>query len=62
MCTPRASLRGMKKIAIAILLALSPALALAKEVLPFIDDDYTKALAQARMKNVPIFVDAWAPW
>lgn len=52
----------MKKIAIAILLALSPVLALAKEVLPFIDDDYTKALAHARAKNVPIFVDAWAPW
>ena len=52
----------MKKIAIAILLVLSPALALAKEVLPFIDDDYTKALAQARTKNVPIFVEAWAPW
>jgi hypothetical protein len=52
----------MKKFAIAILLALSPALALAKEVLPFIDDDYSKAVARARAKNVPIFVEVWAPW
>jgi len=52
----------MKKLAIALLLALSPALALAREVLPFIDNDYGRALKVARTKNVPIFVDAWAPW
>jgi len=34
----------------------------AKEVLPFIDNDYAKALAVAKAKNVPLFVDAWAPW
>lgn len=33
-----------------------------KEVLPFIADDYGKAVAQARAKNVPLFVEAWAPW
>lgn len=31
-------------------------------VLPFIEDDYTKALATAKASNVPIFVDVWAPW
>lgn len=31
-------------------------------VLPFIDDDYGKALALAKQKKVPIFVEAWAPW
>jgi hypothetical protein len=31
-------------------------------VLPWVEDDYSKALAQARAKNVPIFVEAWAPW
>ncbi len=31
-------------------------------VLPFIDDDYDKALAQARSRNLPIFAEAWAPW
>jgi hypothetical protein len=31
-------------------------------VLPFIEDDYPKALSLAREKKVPIFVEAWAPW
>lgn len=30
--------------------------------LPFIENDYVKAIAQARAKNVPLFVEAWAPW
>jgi hypothetical protein len=34
----------------------------AKEVLPFIEDDYAKAVAVAKAKNVPLFVEAWAPW
>jgi hypothetical protein len=42
-------------------LALAP-LAQAKEVLPFIDNDYAKAVSQAKTKHVPIFVEAWAPW
>ena len=32
------------------------------EVLPFIHDDYPKALAEAKRRNKPLFVDAWAPW
>jgi tetratricopeptide (TPR) repeat protein len=31
-------------------------------VLPWIEDDYPKALAQARARKVPIFAEAWAPW
>lgn len=30
-------------------------------VLPFIDD-YARAVAEARARNVPIFVESWAPW
>lgn len=30
--------------------------------LPFIQDDYPRALAEARAKGVPLFVDTWAPW
>lgn len=30
--------------------------------LPFIEDDYAKAVARAKAKDVPIFVEAWAPW
>ena len=50
----------MRKLLLVLLLTAAPALA--KEVLPFIDNDYAKALAQAKKKNVPIFVDAWASW
>ncbi len=32
------------------------------EVLPFVEDDYARALTDARTKKLPIFVDAWAPW
>ncbi len=34
----------------------------AKEALPFIENDYTKAVAEAKTKKLPIFVEAWAPW
>jgi hypothetical protein len=30
--------------------------------LPFIEDDYERALAEAKAKGVPLFVDIWAPW
>ena len=30
--------------------------------LAFIEDDFATALAQAKAKDVPLFVDAWAPW
>jgi len=35
--------------------------ATAREALPWVDD-FAKAASQARAKNVPIFVEAWAPW
>jgi len=34
----------------------------AKEVLPFIENDYATAVSRAKTKNLPIFVEAWAPW
>jgi len=30
--------------------------------LPFIQDDYARALAEARARKVPLFIEAWAPW
>src|SRR5579863_5656467 len=30
--------------------------------LKFIEDDYAGALAQARARGLPVFIDAWAPW
>lgn len=34
----------------------------AAESLPFVQDDYPRALAEAKSKRKPLFVDAWAPW
>ena len=34
----------------------------AQEALPFIEDDYARALAEARTRKLPLFVDSWAPW
>ena len=34
----------------------------ARMVVPFIQDDYAKALAEGRARKVPIFIEAWAPW
>jgi hypothetical protein len=34
----------------------------ARADLPFIENDYRKAVAEANAKNVPLFVEAWAPW
>ena len=34
----------------------------AREVLPFLENDYPAALAKAKSRGVPLFVDVWAPW
>jgi hypothetical protein len=52
----------------AVLLCLSAAAASAlpadapRLALPFLEDDYPKAMEQARSKKLPVFVEAWAPW
>ncbi len=30
--------------------------------LPWVEGDYAKALAAAKARHVPVFVDVWAPW
>jgi hypothetical protein len=53
----------MNNLLAAALLVVSFAPAVrAADAVPFIEDNYTKALAQAKSKNLPIFVEAWAPW
>jgi hypothetical protein len=53
----------MRRSSLILLTALTLApLARAKEVLPFIQNDYATALAQAKTTHRPIFVEAWAPW
>lgn len=39
----------------------APAIRDARAV-PFVADDYTRALAEARARRVPLFIEAWAPW
>jgi hypothetical protein len=34
----------------------------APRILEFIENDWPRALAEARSRRVPIFVEAWAPW
>ncbi|HEY6931210.1 MAG TPA: hypothetical protein VJA66_16175 [Thermoanaerobaculia bacterium] len=48
--------------ALAASVSLASTSASPRDVLPFIADDYPKALAAARARSVPIFVEAWAPW
>ncbi len=32
------------------------------EAVPFIADNYARAVTIARARHVPIFVESWAPW
>ena len=58
----------MKPITTVLVFALlaAPAVARGKEgldkALPFVADDYAKALGEARAQKLPLFVEAWAPW
>ena len=47
--------------ALALGLAVTPAVEVEK-AMPFIADDYPKALAEARAQRLPLFIEAWAPW
>lgn len=45
--------------------AMTPLLLLfatAVSSLPWVEDDYGKALADAKTRHVPLFVEVWAPW
>jgi len=52
----------MRKISLILTLLVVAPMLRAAEVLPFIENDYGKAVARAKTKHVPLFVDAWAPW
>jgi hypothetical protein len=30
--------------------------------LPWVQDNYTQAIAAAKARHVPLFVEVWAPW
>jgi hypothetical protein len=48
-------------LTIVVALAVAAPL-LAASNLPFVEDDYAKALAEARARRLPLFIEAWAPW
>jgi len=55
----------MKKLATLLLLtalATSARATAAPSRLPVINDDYARAHAEAVKRDVPIFVEVWAPW
>jgi hypothetical protein len=40
----------------------APEIAKGGIALPFIENDYAQAITKARERNVPVFVEVWAPW
>ncbi|HEV2615236.1 MAG TPA: hypothetical protein VGU63_01355 [Candidatus Acidoferrales bacterium] len=53
----------MRKLSIFVFLVLCAVPAPARAAgLPFMRDNYSAALRQAKQRNVPIFVEVWAPW
>jgi hypothetical protein len=65
-------MEGLGRIATAALLMVAAGLACTpkpggsaverKIALPFIENDFTLALARAREAKLPLFVEVWAPW
>ena len=39
-----------------------PAAATGHRVVPFIEDDFGRALALAKARKLPVFIEGWAPW
>jgi hypothetical protein len=53
--------RPVRLLLAAALLVAAPQLGAAAAA-PVIEDDWPRALALAKAKDLPVFVDAWAPW
>lgn len=52
----------MKKLCSWVLFLMAAAVSMSAANLPFINDDYAKAVSTAKQRNLPIFVEVWAPW
>jgi hypothetical protein len=49
-------------VGILLLTTISAAFGATPSVLPWINDNYLKALTDAKQQKLPIFVEVWAPW
>jgi len=49
----------MKRLFLALALTVAGT---AHANIDFIENDYAAAVARAKANNVPVFVEAWAPW
>ncbi len=60
--------RGLARVALRVAAAAVQANAATRDdradsrPLPFLSDDYGRALADARARALPLFIEAWAPW
>jgi tetratricopeptide (TPR) repeat protein len=70
LCTPRLGLSLALRLAVAASV-LAPAACSRSQrshseappaAIVFIENDYARALSEARKRGLPLFVDAWAPW
>jgi len=52
----------MRTLLAAVLLAAAAPAGAAGTGLPWVRDDYSRALAEARTRKVPLVIDVWAPW
>ena len=55
-------MRRFVPAALALALAAPVVAADLDKALPFIVDDYARALGEARAQKLPLFIEAWAPW
>ncbi len=53
------TITAMKRLLLALALAVAGT---ASAKIEFIENDYSAAMARAKTKDVPVFVEAWAPW
>jgi len=55
-------LGAMRTLLAALLLAAAAPAAGAGKGLPWVRDDYGRALAEARARQAPVVIDVWTPW
>ena len=55
-------MKKLSVLALLLFLAASTSGFAIRTRLPFIEDDYPRALAEASRRKLPVFVEVWAPW